>query len=56
MIGIGAGYTCSRILYAVAYIAIEDEMLSYVRSVFWWAGNAVCFWGIVEGARGFERV
>lgn len=54
MIGLGAGYLAARLMYAVAYIGIENETLSYVRSIFWWTSNGICFWAIVEGARVFN--
>jgi uncharacterized MAPEG superfamily protein len=53
-IGLGAGYTVARILYAVAYIVTTNELWSYGRSLLWWAGNIVCFWAIGVGARGFQ--
>jgi len=55
VLGLGVGYTVARVLFAVAYILTENEILSYGRSLVWWAGNAVCFWGIIMGARGIKR-
>jgi uncharacterized MAPEG superfamily protein len=51
-VGLGVGYTVARLTYACAYILTENEMLSYVRSLCWWAGNVVCFWGIIVGVKG----
>lgn len=38
-----AMYTIARIIFAVAYLAIENYHMSYLRSVAWWASNFVCF-------------
>lgn len=55
-VGLGIGYTLARIGFAILYIVTENEVLSYARSICWWAGNAICFWGIIIGARGIERL
>jgi uncharacterized MAPEG superfamily protein len=54
VLGLGLGYLGTRIGYSIAYILTEGERWSYVRSVFWWVGNGVCFWGIAVGVRGIE--
>jgi hypothetical protein len=38
-----AGYTLARLAHAASYILIEDERLSFMRSVIWWCGNLACF-------------
>jgi uncharacterized MAPEG superfamily protein len=53
-VGLGVGYTVARLTYACAYILTENEMLSYLRSLCWWAGNVVCFWGVIVGAKGIN--
>ncbi|KAI9929528.1 hypothetical protein ASPWEDRAFT_111674 [Aspergillus wentii DTO 134E9] len=35
-------YTVARVLYAIAYIGIEDSRWSQLRGVTWWAGNLCC--------------
>jgi len=55
-IGLGVGYSACRVVFAIAYILTENELLSYARSIFWWLGNGVCFWGIIMGARGIEQL
>ncbi len=37
-----AGYSVARIGYALAYVLIEKEELSLVRTAFWYAGNICC--------------
>lgn len=46
-----AGYTVSRVVYAVAYTYIESDPLSYLRSLAWWGGNISCFSMIVAAGR-----
>jgi MAPEG family len=41
--GLCLTFTLVRIGYAMAYIVTENAKLSYIRSVFWWAGNFTCF-------------
>lgn len=48
---LGWMYIGARILYWGAYVGIEREGLSYLRSLCWWLGNGVCFWLLKEGAR-----
>jgi hypothetical protein len=50
-VGLGVGYTACRLAYAVSYILTENEILSWGRSLCWWAGNAVCFRAIIMGAK-----
>ena len=42
MNGLMTLYTVARLAYAVAYVAIESERFSYLRSVLWWQGNLSC--------------
>lgn len=35
-------YTVARLAYAVAYIVVERERYSPIRSAFWWVGNVCC--------------
>jgi len=44
-------YTLSRLAYGAAYILIESEELSIVRSMVWWSCNASCITGLVLAAR-----
>lgn len=44
-------YTLSRLAYGAAYILIESERLSLIRTLFWWSCNASCIMGIVLAAR-----
>ena len=46
-----AWYTLSRLLYGAAYILIESERLSLLRTLIWWSCNASCITGIVLAAR-----
>ena len=39
-------YTLSRFVYGAAYIYIENERWSIVRSLAWWSGNASCMTGL----------
>jgi uncharacterized MAPEG superfamily protein len=41
--GLCLTFTLVRIGYAVAYIVTDNAKLSYIRSLFWWAGNFTCF-------------
>ncbi|RDW91646.1 hypothetical protein BP5796_02811 [Coleophoma crateriformis] len=52
IVGFGIGYTMARIFYGIAYIMTDNEMWSYARSILWWAGNVLCFWVIIAGAKG----
>lgn len=45
--GIGVWYTLSRIAFGVAYILIESETGSFLRSAAWWSGNASCITALV---------
>ncbi|KAN0098984.1 hypothetical protein V8E51_014647 [Hyaloscypha variabilis] len=40
--GLMALYSSAIIAYAAAYILIEDERASFLRSVLWWVGNTSC--------------
>lgn len=42
MNGLMALYTVARLAYAAAYVAVESERGSYLRSVCWWQGNLAC--------------
>ncbi|RJE21592.1 MAPEG family [Aspergillus sclerotialis] len=44
---IGAWYTVSRVVFGLAYIFIESEPLSFVRSVAYWSGNVSCISALV---------
>ena len=44
-------YTLSRLAYGAAYVLIESERLSIVRSAIWWSCNASCIMGLVLAAR-----
>ena len=44
-------YTLSRLFYGAAYILIESERLSLIRTLFWWSCNASCITGIILAAR-----
>lgn len=46
-----AWYTLSRLFYGAAYILIESERLSLLRTLIWWSCNASCITGIVLAAR-----
>jgi uncharacterized MAPEG superfamily protein len=41
--GLCLTYTLVRIGYAFAYVLIDNAKLSYLRSLLWWSGNAICF-------------
>lgn len=45
--GIGVWYTVSRVAFGVAYAYIESEPWSFLRSVFWFSGNAACITALV---------
>lgn len=49
--GIGVWFTLSRIAFGVAYILIESEAGSFIRSAAWWSGNASCFTALVMAAK-----
>lgn len=36
-------YTFARLAYAVVYVTVERSLLSQLRGVCWWIGNATCF-------------
>jgi uncharacterized MAPEG superfamily protein len=38
----GAAYTLLRVMYVAAYLGIEAENFSILRSLIWWASNIVC--------------
>ena len=40
--GLMAVYTAARVCYSLAYLLIETERLSYVRSFMFWVGNLTC--------------
>lgn len=44
---IGAWYTVSRVVFGLAYIFIESEALSFVRSGAYWSGNISCISALV---------
>lgn len=44
---IGAWYTLSRVAYGLAYVFIESETLSFIRSLLWWSGNSACITALV---------
>ena len=44
-------YTVSRLAYGAAYILIESERLSIVRTAIWWSCNASCITGLILAAR-----
>ncbi|EXJ81975.1 hypothetical protein A1O1_08042 [Capronia coronata CBS 617.96] len=40
-------YSVARLVYAIAYLAVDKVQLSYIRSLAWWASNLSCvylFW------------
>ena len=49
--GIGLWYTLSRVAFGLAYVFIESEPLSFLRSVFWWSGNASCITALVLASK-----
>ena len=49
--GIGLWYTVSRLVYGAAYIFIESEQLSIVRTAIWWSCNMSCITGLVMAGR-----
>ncbi|RAL01464.1 MAPEG family protein [Aspergillus ibericus CBS 121593] len=49
--GIGAWYTVSRVAFGLAYVLIESEGWSFLRSVLWWSGNVSCITALVVGGR-----
>ena len=49
--GICLWYTLSRFAYGAAYVFIESDRLSVVRSVIWWSCNASCIMGLVLAGR-----
>lgn len=49
--GIGLWYTASRVAFALAYAYIESGPLSYIRSLFWWSGNASCITALVLASK-----
>ncbi|PWY65008.1 hypothetical protein BO94DRAFT_629312 [Aspergillus sclerotioniger CBS 115572] len=49
--GIGAWYTLSRVAFGLAYVFIESEGWSFLRSVLWWSGNVSCITALVAGGK-----
>ncbi|PYH97302.1 hypothetical protein BO71DRAFT_396286 [Aspergillus ellipticus CBS 707.79] len=45
--GIGLWYTLSRVAFGLAYVGIESEAWSFLRSLLWWSGNISCITGLV---------
>lgn len=42
-----AVYSVARVVYAVAYLAVDNVRFSYIRSLAWWSSNFAClylFW------------
>lgn len=44
---IGVWYTLSRIAFGLAYVFIESEPLSFLRSLLWWSGKSACITALV---------
>lgn len=44
-------YTLSRLAYGAAYIYIDTESLSIIRTAIWWSCNASCITAIILAAR-----
>ena len=44
---IGAWYTVSRLAFALGYIFIESESLSFLRSIAWWSGSLGCISALI---------
>jgi len=44
---IGVWYTLSRVAFGLAYVFIESEPLSFIRSLLWWSGNSACITALV---------
>jgi hypothetical protein len=42
MEGLMAGYSFVRVAYLVAYVCIEKEKWSVLRTFFYWMGNLCC--------------
>ncbi len=49
--GICVWYTLSRLAYGAAYVLIESERLSIVRSAIWWSCNASCITALILAGR-----
>ncbi|PWY69730.1 hypothetical protein BO70DRAFT_365660 [Aspergillus heteromorphus CBS 117.55] len=49
--GIGLWYTVSRVAFGVAYVGIESEGWSFLRSLLWWSGNVSCITALVLGGK-----
>lgn len=43
-------YTLSRIAYFLAYVLVEKEQWSFLRTVWWYVGNISC--GLLMGVAG----
>lgn len=48
---IGASFTLCRVVFGLAYIYIESEGLSFLRSIAYWGGNISCISAIVMAGR-----
>lgn len=44
-------YLTARAAFAVLYITVENESLSWLRTLAWWTGNITCMYGLVEAAK-----
>ncbi|RMZ75877.1 hypothetical protein DV737_g5100, partial [Chaetothyriales sp. CBS 132003] len=44
-------YTLLSLSYGAAYLLITNPLLSYSRSVLWWAGSATCFYLLSQAGK-----
>lgn len=47
---VGAVYTLARVGFAVAYVLVERQRWSWVRTGFWWVSNVCCITAVVKSA------
>lgn len=48
---IGVSFTLARVVFGLAYIYIESEGMSFLRSIAYWSGNITCISAIVMAGK-----
>ncbi|WVR06825.1 hypothetical protein IAU60_003861 [Kwoniella sp. DSM 27419] len=51
-----AVFLLSRAAYNFAYVLIEDEKLSFIRTIFYWTGVGSCFALFIQAANQYKKL